>query len=64
MAWFFKSKYYWSLLDLMASIGEKAISILAGNLNLITAVVLFWRNSENQMILFSNIIIVQLLLVA
>ena len=45
MAWFFLFKKYWSSLDhdLMASIGEKAILILAGNLNsgrsyLITAV--------------------------
>ena len=44
MAWFL-SRIYWSSLDhdLMASIGEKASSILAGNLNsgssyLITAV--------------------------
>ena len=45
MAWFFSSKIYWSSLnhDPIASIWEKAISILAGNLNsscsyLITAV--------------------------
>ena len=45
MAWFL-SRNYWSSIDhgLMASIGEKAISILAGNLNsgrsyLITAVI-------------------------
>ena len=35
MAWFFLSRNYWSLLDhdLMASIWEKVISILTGNLN-------------------------------
>ena len=61
MACFFLSRIYWSLLDhdLMASIWEKAISILAGNLNsgcsnLITAVFLrlytypflLWRHSN------------------
>jgi len=52
LAWFFLSRNYWSSLDhyLMASIREKIISILAGNLNsgrsyLITAV---RQGSDNE----------------